>query len=87
MEDVTATVEEVVFREVVTGGTKLIVIATRIAKEQWQLSVQNEYGINSNWLEFFPSSELAIEAGVKAIEEEGIEPFIDTEGFEYLVEL
>ena len=87
MEDVTATVEEVLFREVVTGGTKLIVIATRIAKEQWQLSVQNEYGINSNWLEFFPSAELAIEAGVKAIEEEGIEPFIDTEGFEYLVEL
>ena len=87
MEDVTATVEDVLFREVVTGGTKLIVIATRIAKEQWQLSVQNEYGINSNWLEFFPSAELAIEAGVKAIEEEGIEPFIDTEGFEYLVEL
>ena len=87
MEDVTATVEEVVFREVVTGGTKLIVIATSIAKEQWQLSVQNEYGINSNWLEFFPSAELAIEAGVKAIEEEGIEPFTDTEGFEYLFEL
>ena len=87
MEDVTATVEEVLFREVVTGGTKLIVIATRIAKEQWQLSVQNEYGINSNWLEFFPSAELAIEAGVKAIEKEGIEPFTDTEGFEYLVEL
>jgi len=38
-------------------------------------------------LEFFPSAELAIEAGVKAIEEEGIEPFTDTEGFEYLFEL
>ena len=87
MEDVKATVEEVLFREVLTGGTKLIVIATRIAKEQWQLSVQNEYGINSNWLEFFPSAELAIDAGVNAIEKEGIEPFIDTEGFEYLVEL
>jgi len=87
MEDVTATVEEVLFREVVTGGTKLIVIATRIAKEQWQLSVQNEYGINSNWLEFFPNAELAIEAGLVAIEKEGIEPFIDTEGFEYLVDM
>jgi hypothetical protein len=87
MEDATATVEEVLFREVLTGGTNLTVIATRIAKEQWQLSVQNEYGINSNWLEFFPSAELAIDAGLNAIEKEGIEPFIDTEGFEYLFEL
>ena len=87
MEDVKAKVEEVLFKEVVTGGTKLIVVATRIAKEQWQLSVQNEYGINSNWLEVFPSAELAIDAGLDAIENEGIEPFIDTEGFEYLVEL
>jgi len=86
MEAVTATVEEVLFREVVSGGTKLTVIATSMAKEQWQLSVQNEYGINSNWLEVFPSAELAIEAGLNAIEKEGIEPFIDTEGFEYLFE-
>ena len=86
MEDVTATVEEVLFREVVTGGTKLIVIARKIEKEQWQLSVQNESGISSNWLDFFSSAQLAIDAGVDAIEKEGIEPFIDAEGYEYLFE-
>ena len=46
--------------------------------------MQNEYGISSNWLEFFPSSQVAIETGVQAIEEEGVEPFMGTEEFGYL---
>ena len=80
MEDVTGNVEA----QLTKDGVKLIVIASKSGTDNWQLSVQNEYGISSNWIDFFPSAVLAIEAGVQAIDEEGIEPFIDTEGFEYL---
>jgi len=81
MEDGT---EAKLIKEVSIEGVELIVIASRLETGSWQLSVQNVYGISSNWLESFPSARLAIEAGVQAIEKEGIEPFMDTEGFEYL---
>ena len=84
MEDVTETVEAVLFKEVSKGETKLTVIARRIEKEQWQLSVQNECGISSNWIEFFSSARLAVDAGLEAIEKEGVAPFLDAEGFAYL---
>jgi short subunit dehydrogenase-like uncharacterized protein len=74
--------EDILIKEVTKDGVKLIVIASR-SETDWELSVQNEYGISSNWLECFPSAQHAIDAGLQAIEE-GIEPFIDTEGFEYL---
>jgi hypothetical protein len=86
MEDVNGTVDAVLFKEVLKDGTKLIVMARKVEKEKWQLLVQNEYGISSNWLELYPSAQLAIDAGVKSVEEEGIERFIDTEGYEYLFE-
>lgn len=66
------------------NGIKLLVIARRIETNNWQLSVQNEYKVCTNWIESFSSTKLAIEAGVKAIKKEGVEPFMDTEGFEYL---
>jgi hypothetical protein len=86
MEDVTGKVDAVFFKEVLKDGAILIVIARKVENEKWQLLVQNEYGISSNWLELFSSAQLAIEAGVNTIEKEGIEPFIDTEGYEYLFE-
>ena len=84
MEDISEIEDAILTKEVLKDGVKLVVIACKSGADDWQLSVQNEYGITSNWLEFFPSSQLAIEAGMQAIEEEGVEPFIDTEGFEYL---
>ena len=86
MEDIKCAVDAILFKEVIKCGAKLIVIARKIEKEQWQLSIQNENGISSNWLEYFPSAQLAIEAGVNAIEKEGIEPFVDAEDYEYLFE-
>ena len=86
MEDIAGAVDAILFKEVIKGGVNLIVIARKIEKEQWQLSVQDENGISSNWLEFFPSAQLAIDAGVNAIQKEGIESFTDTEGYEYLFE-
>jgi len=84
MEETAGIAEDELVKEVSKDGIKLLVIASRSETDDWNLSVQNEYGISSNWLEFFPSAQLAIDAGVQAIEEEGIEPFMDTEGFEYL---
>ncbi len=84
MEETAGIVEDELIKELSKDGVKLLVIASRSETDDWKLSVQNEYGISSNWLEYFPSAQLAIDAGVQAIEEEGIEPFMDTEGFEYL---
>ena len=84
MEDELEIVDAKLTKEIVKDGVKLIVIARKYGTSEWHLSVQNMYGITSNWLEFFPSSQLAIEAGVQAIEDEGVEPFMDTDGFEYL---
>jgi len=84
MKDETGIVESELIKKVSIDGVDLIVIASRFETDSWQLAVQNEYGISSNWLEFFPSAQLAMDAGVKAIEEEGVEPFMDTENFEYL---
>ena len=72
--------------EVIKDGIKLMVIAMKIEEEQWQLSVLNEYGIFSNWFEFFPTAQLAIETGINAIENEGVESFVELEGFNYLFE-
>lgn len=84
MEDVTGNVEAQLTKEVSKDGVKLIVIASKTGTDNWQLTVLNEYGISSNWIDYFPSAVLAIEAGAQAIDEEGIEPFMDTEGFKYL---
>ena len=84
MEDASENEGAQLKKEVSKDGVKLMVIASKSGTDSWQLSVQNEHGISSNWFDFFPSSLLAIEAGVQAIEEEGIEPFMDTDGFEYL---
>ena len=86
MEDMNSNGDALMFKEIFKDGRKLIVLASKIETEQWQLSVQNEYGISSSWLEYFPSAELAIDVGVNAIEQEGVAPFIGTEGFEYLFE-
>ena len=86
MEDVTGMEDAVFFRDVLKDGAKLTAIARKAGNNKWQLSVRNEYGINSNWLELFSSARLAIETAVNTIEKEGIESFTDTEGYEYLME-
>ena len=55
-------------------------------KGEWSLSIQNEYGIATCWLEFFSTAQKAIEAGLMTIQNEGIDEFINTDDFEYLFE-
>ena len=72
--------------EVNKNGVKLTVLAMKMKEEQWQLSVLNEFGIFTNWTEYFPTAQLAIETGINAIENEGTGSFVEVEGFEYLFE-
>jgi predicted RNase H-like HicB family nuclease len=65
-------------------GVRLEIVAQQLADGQWSLSVVNERGVMSMWIEFFKTADEAIAAAITAIEDEGIEEFTSIEGFEYL---
>ncbi len=71
-------------KDVQIDGVRLGVIAKKIEEDEWELSIENEFGIRSVWVESFPTAKTALDAGVEAIESEGVEPFVEKEGFEYL---
>ena len=66
-------------------GFELEIIAEKLTDQGWQLAIQNKLGVNSVWLETFPGAKEAINAGIAAIECEGVQTFCDVEGFEYLL--
>ncbi|MEX0963966.1 MAG: hypothetical protein WDZ52_08010 [Pseudohongiellaceae bacterium] len=68
----------------IIDGITLEIVAHKLSDHEWELSVVNGYGISSVWNEFFESAEAALKIGRKTIENEGVESFLDTEGFEYL---
>lgn len=74
-------------RAYMSDGVRLDIVASRLGKGEWALAVLNEAGVASNWTEFFATGEAALNAGMKAIEEEGVEAFTSIEGFEYLQEV
>jgi hypothetical protein len=67
-------------------GVRLEIVATPLPDGRWSLSVINERGVMSTWLESFETAEAAIAVARKTIEEEGVEEFVSIEGFEYLAE-
>ena len=66
-------------------GFELEVIAEKITDREWRLAIKNELGVNSVWLKTFSGAKEAIDAGLTAIEDEGVQAFCDVEGFEYLL--
>lgn len=86
MEKVTELYMDELSREVTVGGIKFIVTATKVEEGQWRISVQNEYGIFTNWLDYFSTPQLAIYEGIMSIENEGVNSFVEIDGFEYLFE-
>ncbi|MEX2468722.1 MAG: hypothetical protein WD396_03110 [Pseudohongiellaceae bacterium] len=76
--------EDECWQTYVGQGVRLEINAHRITEGEWALAVVNEAGVASNWLEFFATGEAALAAGLKAIEEEGVEAFTSIEGFDYL---
>ena len=83
MDKINGFIEDELCKEISKDGTTLKVIATKIIEGEWQLAILNEKGISSNWLEFFSTAQIAIDAGIEAIEKEGVKEFVDVEGFEY----
>ncbi len=71
-------------KDVQCEGVKLGVIARKIEEDEWELSIENEFGIRSIWVESFPTARTALDAGVEAIESEGVESFTDQVGNEIL---
>ena len=86
MEDTTGIFEDELCARISNDGEDLTIIAKVIDEDQWELSVKNEYGISSVWLEYFSTAQQAIDAGIRAIRDEGAGAFASTEGFEYLHE-
>lgn len=68
----------------VIGGHKLEIVSMKICDGEWSLHVENVHGIRSHWFEYFESADIALEAGRRAVETEGVEEFISKDGFEYL---
>lgn len=83
MDNINRFTEDELCREVSKGGVTLKIISTKITEGEWQLAILNEKGISSNWLESFSTAQLAMDAGIEAIEKEGVKEFVDVEGFEY----
>ncbi len=53
----------------------------------WQLVVDSGKGLRSHWTDYFTSPRLAVDAAFQAIEEEGIDAFIESEDCAYLKEI
>lgn len=75
-------VSQIELREdVIQDGVKLGVIARRIEEDEWELTVENQSGKKSVWIEPFPTAKTALDAGIKAIKSEGVKPFTDGQDF------
>lgn len=86
MSDKTGKFEDEMRRQVEIDGVKLEVLAFRIGDGEWVLSIINELGVATNWTDFFESAQQALDTGVEAIQSQGVGPFVDVEGFEYLLD-
>ena len=71
---------------VIANGVKLEVVARETSENEWELAILNPLGIWWVWYEPYPTAQEALEAGLKAIDDEGAEAFMDIEGFEYFLD-
>lgn len=73
-----------VTRELHIQGHVLTICAFYEDGSGWLLSIQNEKGVMTNWVEYFSTAEDAINTGLKTINEEGLEEFMACDDFGYL---
>ncbi len=86
MEDITDHAVIEIGRELILEGHRLRVIAREVTTGQWELAIENDLGVRSVWFEWFPTAQAAIDTGINAIHDEGVETFVDIAGFEYLAD-
>jgi len=75
-----------VVKEFFIEGHKLTIYACYEPDFGWSLHVENETGLSTNWHEFFPSANEAIDTALRAINEEGVSEFTECKEFGYLQE-
>lgn len=71
----------------INGGVRLELIVTKITDSEWSLSVLNQKGIFTTWLEYFESPDDAFCEGFRTLQDERVEEFTNITGFEYLDEI
>lgn len=54
-------------KDVQIDGVRLGVIAKKIEEDEWELSIENEFGIRSVWVESFPTAKTALDADRKSV--------------------
>ncbi len=86
MREKEATAQTELVLSYVAEGARLTVVAEKAGGDGWYLWIENELGVSSVWIETFATGQAALDAGVKAIESEGVAAFIEIEGFEYLLD-
>lgn len=84
MDDINGCCNDLIARDVTLEGHHLRVLARLIDEESWELAIENELGVRSVWFEWFPTAQAALDAGLNAIQDEGVDTFVDVEGFDYL---
>jgi uncharacterized protein len=62
-------------KEVNIDGFTLTITSEKIGEEEWTLSIINEHGVSSNWYEYFPTPQKALDQALLAIKKEGVEAF------------
>ena len=87
MDDFIRHEDGAITKAVTKDGKTVTVFAEEVEESVWILSVLGKNNQASTWHEFFPSQEAAINEGVRAIENEGIDEFYSSEFFVYMEDL
>jgi hypothetical protein len=69
--------ESDITKEIEKDGSKVKIEVYKADEGGWILEIVDEQWNSTVWDDLFPSAEEAFDAGIRAIEEEGIESFID----------
>ena len=78
--------DDEVSKEVRKDGEEFVIIASKNSSDEWELTIQNKFKINTTFDDSYQTAEKAIGAGIEVLKKEGAESFLDTNGFEYLFE-
>jgi hypothetical protein len=68
--------ESDITKEIEKDGFKVTIEVYKGDEGGWILEIEDEQWNSAVWDEIFPSAKEALDAGIKAIEEEGIQSFI-----------
>jgi hypothetical protein len=68
--------EKDITKEIEKDGLKVNIEVYRADKGGWILEIVDERWNSTVWDDLFPTAKEALDAGIKAIEEEGIQAFI-----------